>query len=57
MPRRGDGPRHLLFGLLALQAGLVDRTQLLAGFSAWTASPGQALADVLIGLRHDSQGR
>ena len=28
--------RNLLFGLLALQNGLIDQGQLVAGFQAWT---------------------
>jgi eukaryotic-like serine/threonine-protein kinase len=28
--------RHLLFGLLALQNGLIDQGQLVAAFQAWT---------------------
>src|SRR5208283_1336100 len=31
-----DTDRHLLFGLLALQNGLIDQTQLVAAFHAWT---------------------
>jgi hypothetical protein len=27
--------RHLLFGLLALQNGLIDQVQLVAAFQAW----------------------
>ena len=42
MPRRDDAPRDLLFGLLALQNGLVTRDQLVAAFGAWTAAPGPA---------------
>jgi tRNA A-37 threonylcarbamoyl transferase component Bud32 len=38
MARRADAPRDLLFGLLALQNGMVGRDQLVAAFGAWTAS-------------------
>jgi hypothetical protein len=34
MPRRDDAPRDLLFGLLALQNGLVTRDQLAAAVAA-----------------------
>ena len=27
--------RHLLFGLIALQVGLIDQAQLVAAFQAW----------------------
>jgi eukaryotic-like serine/threonine-protein kinase len=49
MPRRNTAPRDLLFGLLALQNGMVTRDQLVAAFSAWTAAPGTPLAEVLAG--------
>jgi tRNA A-37 threonylcarbamoyl transferase component Bud32 len=48
MPRRDDAPRDLLFGLLALQNGLVTRDQLAAAVAAWTGAPGRALADLLV---------
>jgi serine/threonine protein kinase/tetratricopeptide (TPR) repeat protein len=48
MTRRDDAPRDLLFGLLALQNGLVTRDQLVAAFGAWTGAPGRALADLLV---------
>ncbi len=47
MSRRDDGPRDLLFGLLALQNGLVNPPQLVAAFGAWRASPGRSMADLL----------
>jgi hypothetical protein len=47
MPRRDDAPRDLLFGLLALQNGMVTRDQLVLAFTAWTGSPGRPLADLL----------
>src|SRR5262245_45801037 len=49
MARRDDAPRDLLFGLLALQNGMVSRDQLVAAFGAWTAAPGQPLAEILAG--------
>ena len=39
--------RHLLFGLLALQNGLVDQGQLVAAFQAWTLDKSRSLADHL----------
>src|SRR5436305_182171 len=47
MPRRDDAPRDLLFGLLALQNGMVTRDQLVAAFGAWTASD-RPMADLLV---------
>jgi serine/threonine-protein kinase len=39
--------RHLLFGLLALQNGLIDHGQLVAAFQAWTLDKSKSLADHL----------
>jgi serine/threonine-protein kinase len=39
----------LLFGLLALQTGLIDQGQLVAAFQAWTRDRSRALADHLSG--------
>jgi serine/threonine-protein kinase len=44
--------RDLLFGLLALQNGLIDQVQLVAAFQAWTRDKARALADHLISLGH-----
>src|SRR5262245_24555592 len=44
--------RNLLFGLLALQNGLINQVQLVAAFQAWTLDKGRALADHLIALGH-----
>src|SRR5207248_519020 len=41
--------RNLLFGLLALQNGLIDQGQLVAAFQAWTLDKARALADHLVG--------
>jgi serine/threonine-protein kinase len=41
--------RNLLFGLLALQNGLVDQGQLVAAFQAWTLDKARDLADHLVG--------
>ena len=44
--------RHLLFGLLALQTGLIDQVQLVAAFHAWTCDKSRSLADHLVALGH-----
>jgi polyhydroxyalkanoate synthesis regulator phasin len=40
--------RHLLFGLLALQNGLIDQGALVAAFQAWTRDKARSLADQLV---------
>ena len=40
--------RHLLFGLLALQNGLIDQGQLILAFQAWTRDKARSLADQLV---------
>jgi eukaryotic-like serine/threonine-protein kinase len=40
--------RDLLFGLLALQNGLIDQSQLVAAFHAWTRDKGRPMADFLV---------
>jgi serine/threonine protein kinase/tetratricopeptide (TPR) repeat protein len=44
--------RHLLLGLLALQTGLIQPSQLVAAFHAWTDDKSRSLADHLIALGH-----
>jgi serine/threonine-protein kinase len=44
--------RNLLFGLLALQNGLINQAQLVAAFQAWTLDRARALADHFIALGH-----
>ncbi len=39
-----DADRHLLFGLLALQNGLIDQAQLVAAFQAWARDKARPLA-------------
>ena len=39
--------RHLLFGLIALQVGLIDQAQLVAAFQAWARDKSRPLADHL----------
>ncbi|HEV3166886.1 MAG TPA: protein kinase, partial [Isosphaeraceae bacterium] len=41
-------PHDLLFGLLALQNGMVNESQLVAAFGAWTLAKDRPLADVLV---------
>src|SRR5262249_21168440 len=43
-----EADHHLLFGLLALQNGLIDQVQLVAAFQAWTRDKGHDLADHLV---------
>jgi serine/threonine-protein kinase len=45
---RPDPDRNLLFGLLALQNGLIDQGQLVAAFQAWTRDKARPLADHLV---------
>ncbi len=50
--------RNLLFGLLALQNGLIDQARLVAAFQAWTLEKGRTLADHLVGRGDlDADGR
>jgi eukaryotic-like serine/threonine-protein kinase len=39
---------HLLFGLLALQNGLIDQGQLMLAFQAWTRNKAKSLADQFV---------
>ncbi len=52
MPPPIDPSRDLLFGLLALQNGLINQVQLVAAFQAWTLDKARALAEHLIALGH-----
>jgi serine/threonine-protein kinase len=47
MTRHDVTPRDLLFGLLALQVGLIDQDQLVGAFSAWSRQRGRLLAEIL----------
>jgi serine/threonine-protein kinase len=49
--------RELLFGLLALQNGLINQAQLLAAFQTWTLERSKGLADHLVVLGHLSPAR
>jgi len=50
MSEPSDPSRDLLFGLLALQNGLIDQGALFAAFAAWARDKSQLLADHLIAL-------
>ncbi len=43
----GATDHHLLFGLLALQNGIINQVQLVAAFQAWTLDKSRSLADHL----------
>jgi hypothetical protein len=47
-----DDDRNLLFGLLALQTGMIDQGELFAAFAAWTRDKRRSLADHLTALGH-----
>ena len=52
MSRTTDPSRDLLFGLLALQNGLIDQGARFAAFATWTRDKARSLADHLIDLGH-----
>ncbi len=41
--------RNLLFGLLALQIGMIDQSALVAAFHSWTRDKSHSIADLLLG--------
>ena len=41
--------RNLLFGLLALQNGMIDQSALVAAFHAWTLDKTRSIAEILLG--------
>ena len=47
MPPTHDPARDLLFGLLALQTGLINQAQLVAAFHAWTQARERPMAEIL----------
>ena len=47
MSKPSDPSRDLLFGLLALQTGMIDQGGLFAAFAAWTRDKARPLADHL----------
>jgi tRNA A-37 threonylcarbamoyl transferase component Bud32 len=48
MARRADATHDLLFGLLALQTGLIGQAALVAAFHAWTQAKTRSMAEILI---------
>ncbi len=46
MPAPAD--RNLLFGLLALQNGMIDQSALVAAFHAWTRDKNRLIAEILL---------
>jgi tetratricopeptide (TPR) repeat protein/tRNA A-37 threonylcarbamoyl transferase component Bud32 len=52
MPHSTDPSRDLLFGLLALQTGMIDQGALFTAFAAWTRDKARSLADHLVELGH-----
>lgn len=48
MDSRDAANRDLLFGLLALQNGLIDQSALVAAFQAWTLDKSRPIAEVLV---------
>jgi serine/threonine-protein kinase len=50
--------REMLFGLLALQNGLIDQVQLVTAFHAWTCDKARSLAEHLVARGDlDAEGR
>jgi hypothetical protein len=41
--------RNLLFGMLALQNGMIDQSALILAFSHWSRDKSRPLAEILIG--------
>ncbi len=48
MPPRADVSGDLLFGLLALQAGLIDQSALVAAFHTWCRDGARPMAEILV---------
>jgi eukaryotic-like serine/threonine-protein kinase len=46
--QRADFSRGFLFGLVALERGLIDQAQLLAAFDAWKAASDRSLVEILV---------
>ena len=57
MDRRADVQHDLLFGLLALQNGMVDQAQLVAAFGEWTVAKDRPMAEILVAQGVLSQAR
>jgi hypothetical protein len=47
VPPTLDASRDLLFGLLALQTGLINQAHLFGAFHAWTQARNHSLAEIL----------
>jgi serine/threonine-protein kinase len=47
-PNRPSADRNLLFGILALQAGLIRQDALISAMSAWTLVKSRPLGDILL---------
>ncbi|MGO9464973.1 MAG: hypothetical protein ACLQIB_07995 [Isosphaeraceae bacterium] len=53
-----DAEKNLLFGLIALQIGLIDQSKLVVAFRAWTLDKSRGLAGHLVGKGElDAAGR
>ena len=53
-----DDARNLLFGVLALQRGLIEQAQLLAAFETWCRARHRSMADIMGGMGLiDGRGR
>src|SRR5271163_1593793 len=50
MSQSTDPSRDLLFGLLALQTGMIDQGALFTAFAAWTRDKSRSLPDHLLAL-------
>ena len=48
VPHANDSSRDLLFGVFALQNGLIDQGQLIAAFQSWTHDKSRSMADHLV---------
>jgi len=48
MTRFAHATRDLLFGLLALQRGLIDQAQLAAALETWNPAKGETMAEILL---------
>jgi hypothetical protein len=59
VPCTRDPSRDLLFGLFALQYGLIDQDQLVSAFRAWTRDKARPMAEVMLdqgALEEDDRG-
>jgi serine/threonine protein kinase/polyhydroxyalkanoate synthesis regulator phasin len=48
VPYTHDSSRNLLFGVFALQNGLIDQAQLVAAFQSWTRDKSRSMVDYLV---------